>query len=333
MNRLSSLFVFLKRISSRSHSVSHSVNQSPSRTHSVSRSFLSSISVPYSLSVSMLCLVGIISSCNIINPDEEIPAYVEVRGINVGSNYLTQGTTSANITDVWVYAEGVLLGVYELPARIPILLSGKHKISFGAGIKANGISSTSEFYNLYKFHEVELDLIPGQVTVVDTFTVNYFSALQYTWYEDFEKDTSGGGISLDTTGISLADIFPDSVDVFEGNRSLKMQVTTAQNFIECRSVGDGYPLPVGKDVYLEMDYKCTQPFVMGLIGVTTNGDKLIPIIRLNEKAEWNKIYIRLGPYVNFNVTAFKFKVYFRLALQAPLTEGTVYLDNLKLISN
>ena len=112
-----------------------------------------------------------------------------------------------------------------------------------------------------------------------------------------------------------------------------MQVTTAFNFIECRSIGDGYILPVGRDVYLEMDYKCSQPFIMGLIGVTNNGEKRIPIIQLNPKSDWNKIYIRLGPYVNFNSDAFKFKVYFRVALPSTLTEGTVYLDNLKLISN
>ena len=178
-----------------------------------------------------------------------------------------------------------------------------------------------------------MDLLPGKVTVVDTFSVTYFPAIQYIWNEDFEKDTSGGGISLDTTGFSLAEIFPDSVEVFEGKRSLKMQVTTAFNFIECRSIGDGYILPVGRDVYLEMDYKCSQPFIMGLIGVTNNGEKRIPIIQLNPKSDWNKIYIRLGPYVNFNSDAFKFKVYFRVALPSTLTEGNVYLDNLKLISN
>lgn len=285
------------------------------------------------LNLLFIGIAGGWSSCNLINPDESVPAYIEVQGITTTSNYTTQGTASSKITDVWVYAGGAYIGTFELPARIPILLEGKHKITFGAGIKANGIASTSEFYNLYKFQEIELDLLPGKVTVVDTFSVTYFPAIQYIWNEDFEKDTSGGGISLDTTGFSLAEIFPDSVEVFEGKRSLKMQVTTAFNFIECRSIGDGYILPVGRDVYLEMDYKCSQPFIMGLIGVTNNGEKRIPIIQLNPKSDWNKIYIRLGPYVNFNSDAFKFKVYFRVALPSTLTEGTVYLDNLKLISN
>ncbi|MBK7964257.1 MAG: hypothetical protein IPK10_02325 [Bacteroidetes bacterium] len=273
------------------------------------------------------------SGSNLSNPDEPIPAYLEVKGISVSSNYTTQGTASSNVKDVWVYVGGSYLGTFELPARIPILLEGKHKISLGAGIKANGISSTSEFYNLYKFHDIEVDLIPGKIAVVDTFTVSYFPALQYTWFEDFEQDTSGGGISLDTTGISLAEIFTDSVEVFEGKRSLRMLVDTARNFLECRTINSGYTLPKGRDVYLEMDYKCSDPFIMGLIGVTINGERLIPIIRLNPKSDWNKIYVRLGPYVNFNFDAYLFKVYFRLALNAGKTESVVYLDNLKLISN
>lgn len=278
-------------------------------------------------------LVFSISACNLINPDEDIPAYIDVKKMNTTSNYALQGSASGNITDVWIFADGAYVGTYELPARIPLLLSGKKKISFAAGIEVNGIASTSDFYPLYKFYETDVDLIPGQVTDMDTLTVGYFPALQYTWFEDFEKDTSGGGISLDTTGISLATINPDSLDVFEGQRSLKMKVTTAEYFIECISVGDGYQLSPGKDIYLELDYKCNQPFIMGLTGTTFTSVKTIPVIKFNTKGDWNKIYIRLGPYVNANTDVIKFKVYFRLALEAGLTEGVVYLDNIKLISN
>lgn len=274
-----------------------------------------------------------LTSCNLINPDEEIPAYIEVKGIKTTSNYSTQGSASGNIKDVWVFADGAYLGTYELPAKFPVLLSGKQKISFAAGIEANGIASTNEFYPLYRFFETDVNLIPGQVSTMDTITVEYFPALQYAWFEDFEKDTSGGGISLDTTGISLANILPDSVDVFEGRRSLKMKVNATENFIECRTVGDGYLLTPGKDIYLEMNYRCNQPFIMGFLGTTISGEKTIPIIKLNTKPEWNKIYVRLGPYVNANTDVLKFKIYFRLALASGLTEGLVYLDNVKLISN
>lgn len=275
------------------------------------------------------CNVG----CNLINPDEEVPSYIEIRGIKTSSNYITQGTSSSKVTDVWVYAGGSYIGTYQLPAKFPILLSGKHKITLGAGIMANGIASTREFYPLYKFYDVDLDLIPGQITTVDTFNVDYFTGLQYTWYEDFEKDTSGGGISLDTTNLSFANILPDSLDVFEGKRSLKLKVTTAATVVECVTVGDGYQLTKGRDIYLEMNYKCSQPFQVGLLGETFIGERSIPVIRFNTETGWNKIYLRLGPYINANGDVLKFKIYFRMDLATGATEGVAYLDNLKLISN
>ena len=78
----------------------------------------------------LLCL----ASCNLINPDEEIPAYIEVKGFKTTSNYPTQGSASGKITDVWVFADGAYVGTYELPARFPILRSGKQKISFAASM-------------------------------------------------------------------------------------------------------------------------------------------------------------------------------------------------------
>ena len=271
--------------------------------------------------------------CELINPEEEIPAYIEVKGIKISSNYATQGTSSASITDVWVFADNKYIGTYELPARFPILLKGKQKITFGAGIEANGIASTNEFYPLYRFHEQEVNLEPGKVSTVDTFTVEYFSGIQYVWYEDFESDTSGGGISIDTTGNSNANIQTDSVMVFEGKRSLKLSVNTTTNYLECITVGDGYALSKGKDIYLEMNYKCSQSFNMGIVAISSFGQSTNPIITLNPKTDWNKIYIRLGPYINASGNALKFKMIFGLKLADGATEGTVYLDNLKLITN
>jgi len=284
-----------------------------------------------SLVICAILFAGI--SCNLVNPEEDVPCYIEVPALKVTSNYATQGTNSSKVTDVWVYAGGEYIGKYELPARFPVLLSGRKELTFGAGIMANGIASTREAYPFYRFHTATVDLVPGQMINMDTLTVGYFPALQYIWFEDLEKDTSGGGISLDTTAASMVNILPDSLDVFEGTRSLKFQVLPAASYLECTMVGDGYPLTPGRDVYLELNYKCNQPFNMGLIAKTFSGDRKVPIIRLNTKPDWNKIYVRLGPYVNANGDAFRFKVYFEMNLEAGLNEGTAYLDNMKLVSN
>ncbi len=268
-----------------------------------------------------------------INPAEPIPSYIEIDKISISSNYATQGTNSADITDVWVYADNKYLGTFELPAKFPVLLEGEHEISFGAGIEANGIASTSEAYPLYQFTKRNVVLKAGQVTNIDTLTASYFSGVQYVWYEDFESDTSGGGISLDTTNNSEVNIQPDSVEVFEGKRSLKLAVNTTNDYIECVSVGDGYALTKGRDIYLEMNYKCNQTFNMGIVAISSFGQSTNPVITLNPKTEWNKIYIRLGPYINASGDALKFKIIFGMQLASGSNEGVVYLDNIKLITN
>mgnify|MGYP000208020076 CR=1 FL=1 len=274
-----------------------------------------------------------VSGCELINPAEPVPSYIEIDEMSVSSNYPTQGTNSSDITDVWVYADNKYLGTFELPAKFPVLLDGVHEISFGAGIEANGIASTNEAYPLYQFTKRTVNLQAGKITKLDSMNVSYFSGVQYVWYEDFESDTSGGGISLDTTNNSEVNILPDSIEVFEGKRSLKLTVNSTSDYIECVTVGDGYALNKGRDTYLEMNYKCTQSFNMGLVAISSFGQSTNRVITFNPKSEWNKIYIRLGPYINASGDALKFKIIFGMQLASGVTEGTVYLDNLKLITN
>lgn len=287
----------------------------------------------YVLYVLFLCLLASgMGSCSLIDPADPVPAYIKIKHVKILSNYELQGTASSKVTDVWIYNQGSYQGTYEMPARFPILASGRQKIFIGAGIEANGIASTSEFYPLYKFKELDVELVPGDTLELDTVEIGYFPELQYTYFEDFEKDTAGGGISLDLTQASLGSLGTDSVVVFEGRRSMKMTVGTATNFVECVSVGDGWPLTKGRDIYLEMNYRCNQRFQVGLIGITPTGPQTIPVIILNPQNDWNKIYLRLGPYVNPS-EAIKFKVWMRMLLEEGSSEGIVYIDNIKLISN
>ena len=59
----------------------------------------------------------------------------------------------ANITDAWVTMDGINLGVFELPAQIPILDEGEHNFRISPGIKENGMSATRMIYPFYEIHE------------------------------------------------------------------------------------------------------------------------------------------------------------------------------------
>src|SRR6266481_1051492 len=88
----------------------------------------------------------VVASCNIINPAEPIPSYLQVDNITLHTDLSTQGSSSSKISDVWVTVDGLVQGIYELPAKFPLLFDGSHRVQLKGGIILNGISDTRAPY-------------------------------------------------------------------------------------------------------------------------------------------------------------------------------------------
>src|SRR5687768_8161045 len=88
------------------------------------------------------CFILFISSCEVINPSEDIPSYIRIDSISVidttTNNPVFKG--SQRVTDAWIFIDGILHGVYELPATFPVLEEGTHKLTIYGGIQVNGIA-------------------------------------------------------------------------------------------------------------------------------------------------------------------------------------------------
>jgi hypothetical protein len=109
--------------------------------------------------VILFAVVVMLSACA---SDKGVPAYIRVNSIPVVTEPITQGSNSSNITDAWIYADDQLIGAFELPCDVPVLDLGTKKISIGAGIKINGISSLRAPYPFYKFYETTSELKAGE---------------------------------------------------------------------------------------------------------------------------------------------------------------------------
>ena len=83
--------------------------------------------------------------------------------------------------------------------------------------------------------------------------------------------------------------------------------------------------------YLEMHYKCDQPFLIGLIGEKISGDLEAQIIYINPSATWNKIYVSLGTGVRALNPALGYKLFFGSTLGDGVQSANFYFDNLKLV--
>lgn len=272
-----------------------------------------------------ILIIVLSSSCEIINPEEEIPSYIHIENFSL-STTTAQGTNSHNITDAWVYIDGNFNGVYELPATFPVLSSGKHSITLSPGIKIYGIAASREIYPFYKKYQIETDLIPKQIDTLQP-TVSYLDELNFAelWMEDFED----AGMKLDTTFGSKVKINQFD-DIVSNSRVGYIALTSTNNYFDCSS--EDLILPkYSERVYLEMNFKCDNEFAVGLWANTTTQSIRQPIILLHPNTNWNKIYIDLTQTATTNQNANSFSLFINATIDETKEEANIYIDNLKII--
>lgn len=283
--------------------------------------------------VTVMCLV---SSCNIINPDEDAPVYMKVDQFTFDPTpTLTEmgPSTSTKIKDIWVFVGNEPQGVYELPAYIPILAKGSQPVILLPGIFLNGISTTRSPYPFYDPYDIDIDFVPGsEITVTPNFS--YYTSTVCKWCEDFE----GSGFSLSNTGSYDTSMYqtPYNGDntVFEGVGSGVIYIDSNKDQFEVSSTTDHELPKAGSPVYLELDYKIDERMVIGMYVNQPGSVEKFPVITLNPTTTWNKIYIELGLQVSTYPNATGYKIFFA-GIKDPSISGTAkfYLDNIKLVHN
>lgn len=269
--------------------------------------------------------------CNIFNPEEDKPAYIAVDSIRLNANNVLQGTSSAKITDAWIYVDDKLIGAFELPCTIPVLESGKHKVSVGAGVMVNGLTALRAPYPFYRFYsENDVELSIGEIRKIEP-SVSYFDSLQFAFMANFD-DLSGS--KLEAAGASDTTIAltsnPDLV--YEGAGSMIAALYRDSGFIEFQMV-EPVELPKqGTTVYLELNYKTTHILNVGLkANYESSGTVSAPLVSLNPSSTWNKIYINLTRQVSQQVNAANYRVYFYAPKPAGSGKMELFIDNMKIV--
>lgn len=264
-----------------------------------------------------------------------IPSYVKINEIRVETDVRKEGSASSNIADAWFYETGNHLGVFELPAEIPVLKSGNTDITIFGGVKMSGISSLRQAYPFYDSYEMDTLLVEEQTITIQP-VLRYKESATFPWIEDFD-DLS---ISMDTSNGSKVGItrVNSSDSTFEGKGSFGAFMDSERNYFMGHST-DKFILPRnGDDVYLEFDYKTDKRIQVLIRAYSSNGSSyLIPIQvvrpKINDQGEnvWNKIYTYLTPYVSSNIDAVQFEIYFESWTAEGESTSYFMLDNVKLV--
>ncbi|MCB9261419.1 MAG: hypothetical protein H6607_03515 [Flavobacteriales bacterium] len=282
------------------------------------------------------------TSCNVVDREEQIPAYLFIDTFSLTTKTdNSQGSNAHDIVDAWVYANGQLIGTFEVPATIPILANDKRRITIFGGIKRNGRTDDRAIFPFYKAIQDSVDLKSGKIDSIHPQVV-YFDSTKFRWIEDFEDRSislAKSGINVEKDSIQLT-YDPNEVYGY-GAKNLvsgfvefdkddqKFEAATISKFL----------IPAGKSTYLEINYKLEANMQVGLYAFDAAGNQIGSAINVlylfNTKnadgvAVWKKSYIHLDP--DISQSQYKnasFKVF--LQSYGSGAGSRIYFDNLKIL--
>lgn len=268
----------------------------------------------------LYCLF-LLSSCK--EKEETIPAYIRVNSFTLQTDYLTQGSNAHQITDAWVYLDGQLVGVFELPVTVPILASGNHEITLSPGIKNNGISSSRVVYPFYESYVAYTTLIPESILTINP-VINYRAEATIPWKEDFENAAFSFTDTVNTDAVMTT-----TTIAFEGTKSGIVTLEAAKPVYVGVS-SNTYVIPQGgAKAYLELNYKCNNVFGVGIYSANSVSPQ--PILYINPTDEWKKIYIELTPSTSNPNNSNPFRIYIAMLKDPSVSFPELLIDNVKLV--
>ena len=283
----------------------------------------------------------------------EIPAYLWVDSVDFQiTNAADQGTASHKITDVWVTADGKSLGMYQIPARIPVLEDGVTRLHIEAGVMLGGVPQKRGKYPFYTIQMLNPDLKKGKIdTLIPHFT--YTENAKFYWKEDFES----AGILFTAYGKSApmrktsdeALLFhhPQEENNYSGIVELPYNdndTATVYHF-EIRTINP-VELTYQSAYYclMEINFCITHDVEIGMITHSANSiilDKQVPLANLtgyenisNQNPVWKKVYVNFTEEIGYASSdqMKNFDIYIRSTISTN-EKARFLFDNIKLIYN
>lgn len=254
-----------------------------------------------------------------------------VANSNLGSE---EGELTHNFSDAWVYADGKLVGVFELPVKIPLLLEGSVTFQILPTVLNNGISATKKAYPFVEPYKITVNLVKNETVSISPITKHY-DQVKF-WIEDFE-DSPKFEVDLNTSLTTIVQANNPSILKYGNYYGLISLNTVDSVYAGYTLENDPLYLPQqGAEVYLEIDYHSTNTIITGIIEHSTQLVKYHPHIQLNSQdpsktVVWKKIYIDLKEIVSGTSQS----EYYKISLNAYLNGGgidrNVIIDNVKVL--
>ncbi|MGV3632679.1 MAG: hypothetical protein ACO1O6_15855 [Bacteroidota bacterium] len=278
--------------------------------------------------------IGLISllflnSCVKNNPD---PSWIKIENWVLNENLdVEEGELSHNFTDVYITVDDQIIGIFELPVRLPLLEEGEHKITLYPVVRNNGISATKKIYPFCEPQTITVNLKKNEVHTIVPQT-RYYDGTDF-WIEDFENTVFNID---DNNAYSMAKLVKsdDPAILRYGNYFGHVPLTASDSIWLGKTSNMSLPKNAA-EVYLEIDYITSNTLLTGLYAISDSDLKDNPNIQLNPQDEsdlhWKKIYIDLKELVSSSINATSFSHYFMAILDEDKNSANIYLDNIKVV--
>ncbi|MEX1193294.1 MAG: hypothetical protein WEA99_15085 [Brumimicrobium sp.] len=248
---------------------------------------------------------------------------------NENVNQQDVGELTHNFTEAFVNINGEFIGVFELPAKIPVLESGECDVVITPGVRNNGISATKKRYPFVENFSAKVLINESDTSQVELFT-KYYEDVKFL-IEDFEsaslkiEEDESSQVSLEKE---------DNNEILEwGNYYGSIHLTSEDSlYVGVTTFNTNLPKQ-GSEVYLEIDYRNSNSLLTSVLSVGSGSVIQDPYIQLNpqETPKWKKIYIDLKEIVSTRSNAYINEIVLTAVKDQGLNNSHVYLDNVKIV--
>lgn len=281
--------------------------------------------------VCIIIFLSFISGCEIINPPDPIPAYIQVDTITVSGNS-SQQSLIHEVQDVWIYVNGSVVGTYQVPFSVPVLPAGEHSVTLEPGIKESGLASFREVYPFLKSYKFDTLL-----SELDTIVINPVFEYDENAIIPLNEDFESLGVEFENTESSDTSLMIVSNSNTINGKSGYIALDEDHTQFDCRTT-DIYDLPRTSKVYVEFEYYSEKANITaGVFAQEISGGNLVDVrysvITLFPDTKWHKVYVNLTDVIAARPSAYGFRLYFS-ANKPENTSGElveIYIDNIKIL--
>lgn len=276
------------------------------------------------------CLVLMISGCELINPQEAVPAYLKVEAplvqVDPGRNYFVQ----AGVKDIWLSRNADNLGIYPVPSVIPFIPEAENEFTVNGGIFLSGFSSFREPYPFWKGIQFETRISGGDTFVLKP-VFEYFPLDSNVVFK-FEEKFEGASFQFQSllNGMTGEVRLERTSEGFDRNGGRFNFNGTAKNMEIVSTEWFRLPQEGNNRIFLEVTYNNTIPYSTGLeYRNSVDFGRLGGEVFVNSQGEWNTVYYDFNDQVRSLPATMEFRLYFRA--NGENETGSITLDNIRLV--